>query len=218
MGFSLSTATQISLFASASLRSFQRTAVARPGTPDYDSRMGSTPFPYPREARRARSRTQRLVEQILATVRAMETGNASIGDLKIVARALEEMRIGFEMFAPYRGTRKVATFGSARTQENDAIFRTAERFAAAIADAGFMIITGAGGGIMEACQRDAGRARSFGVNIRLPFEQVANRVIHGDSKLISFNPFRPSATTRARCSCRASPSASTGATSGACGC
>jgi uncharacterized protein (TIGR00730 family) len=151
--------------------------------------MPSTQVTPPRETKRARSRTQRLLKQILATVRAMDTSAASVGDLKIVARALEEMRAGFEMFAPYRDTRKVATFGSARTQENDAIFRTAERFAAAIADAGFMVITGAGGGIMEACQRGAGRERSFGVNIRLPFEQNPNQIIHGDTKLISFNYF-----------------------------
>jgi len=147
------------------------------------------PSHVPREAKRARTRAQRLIEEILATVRAMDQGGASIGDLKIVARALQEMRAAFEMFAPYRDARKVATFGSARTQENDAIFRTAENFARAIADAGFMIITGAGGGIMEACQRGAGRERSFGVNIRLPFEQAANLVIHGDAKLIPFNYF-----------------------------
>jgi uncharacterized protein (TIGR00730 family) len=151
--------------------------------------MPSTQLNPPPEAKRSHSRAQRLLEQILATVRAMDSDGASVGDLKIVARTLQEMHAGFEMFAPYRDTRKVATFGSARTQENDAIFRTAERFAAAIADAGFMVITGAGGGIMEACQRGAGRERSFGVNIRLPFEQNPNQVIHGDTKLLSFNYF-----------------------------
>jgi hypothetical protein len=141
------------------------------------------------EAKRSRARSQHLIEQIDATVRAIEEGGADIGDLKLLARSLHEMRAGFELFAPYRDTRKVATFGSARTLENDAIFRTAEGFARAIADAGFMVITGAGGGIMEACQRGAGRERSFGVNIRLPFEQGANPVIHGDPKLLLFNYF-----------------------------
>jgi len=145
--------------------------------------------PLNREGKRARSRAQRLIEEMGATIRAMESGGASIGELKIVARTLQEMRAAFEMFAPYRGARRVATFGSARTQENDAIFRAAEAFARAIADAGFMVITGAGGGIMEACQRGAGRERSFGVNIRLPFEQHPNRVIHGDVKLVTFNYF-----------------------------
>jgi uncharacterized protein (TIGR00730 family) len=143
----------------------------------------------PRQAKHDRTRAQHLIEEIDATVRAMENSGASIGDLKIVARALQEMRAAFAMFAPYHSIRKVATFGSARTQENDAIFRTAESFARAIADAGFMVITGAGGGIMEACQRGAGRERSFGVNITLPFEQSPNQIIHGDEKLISFNYF-----------------------------
>jgi uncharacterized protein (TIGR00730 family) len=151
--------------------------------------MPSPHLTHPREAKRARTRSQRLIEEIVATAHALEHDGTSLGDLKIVARALQEMRAAFEMFAPYRGIRKVSTFGSARTEENDPIFRTAERFARAMADAGFMIITGAGPGIMEACQRGAGRERSFGVNIRLPFEQAANVVIHGDAKLIPFNYF-----------------------------
>ncbi len=149
--------------------------------------MASTPLTPAN--RRSRSRALRLVREMAATISAMEGDAATIGELKIVARALEEMRAGFTFFAPYRGVRKVATFGSARTQPDDPIFRTAEEFARAIADAGFMVITGAGGGIMEACQRGAGRERSFGVNIRLPFEQRANPIIYGDRKLMSFNYF-----------------------------
>jgi uncharacterized protein (TIGR00730 family) len=145
--------------------------------------------PVSREAKRKRTRAQRLIKRIDATLRALEAGAASIGDLKLTARSLEEMQAAFELFAPYRDTRKVATFGSARTQEDDAIFRTAEQFARAIADAGFMVITGAGGGIMEAAQRGAGRERSFGVNIRLPFEQAPNPFIDGDVKLLMFNYF-----------------------------
>ena len=142
-----------------------------------------------RETKRQRTRAQRLLEQITTTIQAMDSDGISVGDLKIVARALQEMRAAFAMFAPYRDSRKVSTFGSARTQENDAIFRTAENFARAIADAGFMVVTGAGGGIMEACQRGAGRERSFGVNILLPFEQEPNQVISGDIKLVAFNYF-----------------------------
>ncbi|MDX2167380.1 MAG: LOG family protein [Deltaproteobacteria bacterium] len=146
-------------------------------------------MPSDRHARRQEARTQRLIDDIVATAQQLASSGANIGELKIVARALEEMRGGFEMFAPYRGVRKVAAFGSARTLANDPYFRVAERFARAIADAGYMVITGAGGGIMEACQRGAGRERSFGVNIRLPFEQYANPIIHGDPKLRSFNYF-----------------------------
>lgn len=146
-------------------------------------------MPADRSRPRRPARHQRLVEDILASVRSLPESGASIGELKIVARALREMRDGFATFSPYRGVRKVATFGSARTLENDPYFRVAERFAAVIADAGFMVITGAGGGIMEAAQRGAGRERSFGVNIVLPFEQRANAIIHGDPKLMTFTHF-----------------------------
>jgi uncharacterized protein (TIGR00730 family) len=52
-----------------------------------------------------------------------------------------------------------------------------------------MIITGAGGGIMEAGHVGPGRTRSFGVAIRLPFETNANEIILGDEKLIYFRYF-----------------------------
>ncbi len=142
-----------------------------------------------RDEKRRLQRADKLIDDIVATGRSLSTSGASIGELKLVSRALEEMRAAIAMFAPYRGVRKVATFGSARTQQDDPYFRTAEQFCRAIADAGFMVITGAGGGIMEACNRGAGRARSFGINIRLPFEQSANPVLEGDAKLMSFNYF-----------------------------
>jgi uncharacterized protein (TIGR00730 family) len=147
------------------------------------------PSSLPRESKRERTRAARIVADLVRSGHALEQSSASIGELKLAARSLEEMRAAFEMFAPYRSVRKVSTFGSARTHERDPYFRVAEHFAHAIAEQGFMVITGAGGGIMEACQRGAGRERSFGVNIQLPFEQHANPIIHGDPKLRSFNYF-----------------------------
>lgn len=132
---------------------------------------------------------EQLLAQLRETVQRLEADRASIADLKIAAGALREMQEGFKLFAPYRHVRKVSTFGSARVQEGDPVFRLAEEFARRIADEGFMVITGAGGGIMEACQRGAGRERSFGVNIRLPHEQRANSIIRGDPKLMSFRYF-----------------------------
>ncbi len=130
-----------------------------------------------------------LLQQLRDTVQKLEQDGASIPDLKIAAGALREMQEGFKLFAPFRHVRKVSTFGSARVQEGDPVFQLAEEFARRIADRGFMVITGAGGGIMEACQRGAGRDRSFGVNIRLPHEQRANSIIRGDPKLMSFRYF-----------------------------
>jgi uncharacterized protein (TIGR00730 family) len=132
---------------------------------------------------------RKYVDDIIATANQLLADNAAVGDLKIAAGALREIAHAFTVFAPYRQARKVSTFGSARTEPGDPVFRLAEDFARGIADAGFMVITGAGPGIMEACQRGAGRERSFGINIQLPFEQSANAVIIGDPKLMTFRYF-----------------------------
>jgi uncharacterized protein (TIGR00730 family) len=99
------------------------------------------------------------------------------------------MRYAAKIFAPYAHFRKVVVFGSARTPESDPAFKMAEEFAREIAAHNYMVITGGGDGIMGAAQRGAGREHSFGLNIRLPFEQRANATISGDSKLINFNYF-----------------------------
>ena len=135
------------------------------------------------------SSPQRYVNDLIAIAQELLHDGASVGDLKIATGALREMREAFKVFAAYRGVRKVSTFGSARTREGDLVFTLAEEFARRIADSGYMVITGAGPGIMEACQRGAGRDRSFGVNIRLPWEQQANTIISGDPKLMSFRYF-----------------------------
>ncbi len=138
---------------------------------------------------RGRAEQQAYVDALVRTAQELLADDASVGDLKIAAGSLREMRSAFAMFAPYRNVRKVSTFGSARTQPGDPVFRLAEEFARQIADRGFMVITGAGPGIMEACQRGAGRERSFGINIRLPTEQATNVVIGGDPKLMQFRYF-----------------------------
>ena len=114
---------------------------------------------------------------------------APLGDVKLLNAALRELRYAFKVFVPYRHVRKVSAFGSARTKPEAAPYRAAHEFARQIAQAGFMVITGAGGGIMHACQDGAGKERSFGVNIRLPFEQSANEVISNDPKLLTFRYF-----------------------------
>lgn len=135
------------------------------------------------------SSQERYVNELISVAQELQADGASVGDLKIAAGALREMREAFKVFAAYRGVRKVSAFGSARTREGDPVFTLAEEFARRIADSGYMVITGAGPGIMEACQRGAGRDRSFGVNIRLPWEQQANTIISGDPKLMSFRYF-----------------------------
>lgn len=110
-------------------------------------------------------------------------------DLKIASAALKEMREAFVAFAPYRDVPKVTIFGSARTAHDDPLYAQARDLARSLADRGWMVVTGAGPGIMEAGHEGAGRERSFGVTIRLPAEEEANRIIAGDEKLVEMKYF-----------------------------
>jgi uncharacterized protein (TIGR00730 family) len=113
----------------------------------------------------------------------------SRGDLKILSRALRELAYAFRVFTPYRWHRKVTVFGSARTRPEKESYQQAVRFGAAMASKGWYVVTGAASGIMEAGHVGAGRDRSMGLNIMLPFEQDANPVIAGDSKLVHMKYF-----------------------------
>jgi len=129
------------------------------------------------------------VRQMLVTGLGLLGDDSSTGDLKLLNSTLKELRHAFRVFAPWAHVRKVAVFGSARTAPDHPDWDQARRFSERIVEAGWMVITGAGDGIMGAAQGGAGRAASFGVNIRLPFEQQANPVIAGDPKLINFRYF-----------------------------
>ena len=111
------------------------------------------------------------------------------GDVRVIQVALRELRYSFRLFAPYAGKRKVTIFGSARILPSQPEYRQATDFARKIVEAGFMVITGAGPGIMQAGHEGAGSENSFGANIRLPWEQTANPVIREDKKLITFKYF-----------------------------
>ncbi len=127
--------------------------------------------------------------RILRTVVKLAGDNAGRGDLRILSRAMQELRHAFRIFAPYRKVRKVSIFGSTRVQESDPYYPLAKGVAKGIAEAGFMVITGAGPGIMQAGHEGAGREKSFGVNIRLPSVQAANPFIRDDPKLMDFHFF-----------------------------
>jgi hypothetical protein len=130
-----------------------------------------------------------LVKGIILNTLKLLKNNTDRGDIKIIYNTLKDMGQALRIFAPYRHIRKVSIFGSARIPETDPEFEQAVKFAEKIKEHGFMIITGAGDGIMKAAQKGAGREHSFGVNIRLPFEQQANEYIRGDPKLIHFKYF-----------------------------
>src|SRR4051812_28731121 len=129
------------------------------------------------------------VTQIKETADKLVRDGAGRGDVKLLSAALKELRYCFKVFGAYRGKKKVTVFGSARTKPDHPAYKAAVEFGKQMAGAGYMVITGAASGIMEAGHVGAGRDMSFGLNIMLPFEQSANPVIVGDPKLMNLRYF-----------------------------
>jgi uncharacterized protein (TIGR00730 family) len=129
------------------------------------------------------------LQHLLTTAVKLHEDGATPGDLRVTNAALKELRYAYKVFAPYRAVRKVTVFGSARTPPTDPAADAAREFGRRMVQAGWMVITGAGAGIMGAAQEGAGGEQSFGLNIRLPFEQDANPWIASDPKLITFKYF-----------------------------
>lgn len=129
-----------------------------------------------------------IFELIASTVRLARDG-ASRGDLKVANATLKELRYAFSVFAPYRAARKASIFGSARTRPDDPLYDQARRLASELARHEWMVITGAGPGIMSAGVEGAGVENAFGVSIRLPFEATTSEFLDGDPKLVNFRYF-----------------------------
>lgn len=130
-----------------------------------------------------------LYAQMRKTVDRLEADGTTRGDLKILSKTLSELRHAFRVFQPYRRRRKVTVFGSARTKSDHPTYQQAVSYSRAMAGHGWMTVTGAGHGIMEAGHVGAGIDLSMGLNIHLPFEQSANPVIEGDHKLVTMKYF-----------------------------
>ena len=141
---------------------------------------------FPSTVGRRRRQLMRRGLEALVGIAANESNHL---ETKIVTQALDELAVAFRRFAPHRHRRKVAIFGSARTKPGTPGYDTAKDLAAALVQDGFMIITGAGPGVMQAGNEGAGREHSFGLNIDLPFEQSANPFIDGDPKHVDFRYF-----------------------------
>lgn len=129
-------------------------------------------------------------------IREMLLGTLKIGqevdylaDLKLINSTLREMRYTAKVFGPYRHRKKVTIFGSARTEQHDEMYRKCVSFGHLLAENGYMVITGGGGGIMQAGNEGAGSENSFAVNIRLPFEQKPNPVMHKNPRLVTYKYF-----------------------------
>ncbi|MFG0284694.1 MAG: LOG family protein [Phycisphaerales bacterium JB039] len=131
----------------------------------------------------------RLVRDLMVTALKLIPDGRDTGELKLMTAAIKELRYAYRVFGQYPDPHKVTIFGSARTPEGHPDYIAAVAFSRMMAEAGWMVITGAGDGIMKAGHEGPGRKASFGVAIRLPFETTANEVIAGDSKLINFRYF-----------------------------
>ncbi|HVT91105.1 MAG TPA: TIGR00730 family Rossman fold protein [Tepidisphaeraceae bacterium] len=130
-----------------------------------------------------------MVAEIVDNALKLLRDKTNRGDVKLINKSFKELRYALKVFAPYRDVHKVSIFGSARTPENHPHYTQAADFGKAMAAAGWMVITGAGGGIMAAGHGGAGAEPSFGLAIRLPFEQKTNQYIADDPKLINFKYF-----------------------------
>jgi uncharacterized protein (TIGR00730 family) len=138
---------------------------------------------------RASATDEEIVALAQETLAKLVRDGASRADLKLVGTALKELRYCFKVFSAYRNIRKVSVFGSARLPASDPSYQAAVDFGRRMAAAGFMVITGAAAGIMEAGHVGAGREQSIGINILLPWEQSANAIIEGDHKLMHLKYF-----------------------------
>ncbi|MGA2035653.1 MAG: LOG family protein, partial [Thermoguttaceae bacterium] len=134
-------------------------------------------------------RIAELIDKIRESTDKLARDRPSRGDLKILSRTLRELRYAFKVFSPYRGVRKVTVFGSARTRSNEPAYEQAVQFGHQMAAHDWLVVTGAASGIMEAGHVGAGREHAMGLNILLPFEQSANRIIAGDPKLVHMKYF-----------------------------
>ena len=151
--------------------------------------MTDNPRPSQRDPSHRDKQIGDLVDRIKQSADKLAADGSSRGDLKLLSRALRELRYGFKVFSPYRHQRKITIFGSARTAPEAPTYEQAVELGAAMAAAKWLVVTGAASGIMEAGHRGAGRDHSMGLNIMLPFEQDANPIIAGDHKLVNMKYF-----------------------------
>lgn len=137
----------------------------------------------------AGARNADLVAEMITLAMELPQAGLDRGEMKLISSTIRDFKESFRVFGGHRERKKVSIFGSARTPVGSPIYELTRKFAAALAARGYMVITGAGPGIMRAGNEGAGRENSFGVNIRLPFEQTANDCIAGDPKLVNFKYF-----------------------------
>ncbi len=130
-----------------------------------------------------------LIEQMIHTSLKIAHDGFNRGQIKLMARSFKEMRHAYRIFNKYLDRRCVSIFGSARTPQAHPDYQAAKDFSAAMVDKGWMCMTGAAEGIMQAGLKGAQKGSSLGLSIRLPFENTTDAFVVGDPKLMSFRYF-----------------------------
>src|SRR5271157_409512 len=134
-------------------------------------------------------RHRKYVREMILTALKAGQEDPQKADIKLMNSALKEMRFTAKVFGPYRAVKKVTIFGSARIKPDNPIYQLARELGEKLSGAGYMVITGGGSGIMQAANEGAGSKHSFGVNIRLPFENQPNHILEGSARSITYKYF-----------------------------
>jgi len=133
---------------------------------------------------------RRLIERAVVALLEVAREEREMPEWHLIAGCLADISEALAVFRPSRSVRKITVFGSARTPPEDPCHRLAREFAALAVEAGFDLMTGAGGGVMEAANSGAGSEHSIGLNVDLPFEQHANPTVRASgSRLLHFRYF-----------------------------
>lgn len=133
-------------------------------------------------------RPKLIREMLLTSLKAGQEDDGGV-NLKLMNTSLKEMRYTAKVFNEYREMKKVSVFGSARTMPDKTTYKTAFQLGRRLAEKGYMVITGGGAGIMQAVNEGAGPEHSFGISIRLPFEEKANPVVQGSPRSVIYKYF-----------------------------
>ncbi len=130
-----------------------------------------------------------LIRRMVVTALQMDAVDVDRLELKIASQTMAELLNAYKVFSQHQDRAKVTVFGSARTGPESPDYQLASAFSRRMAELDWMIISGAGPGIMTAAIEGAGVENSFGVSIILPFEKKAADLIEGDEKLAVFRYF-----------------------------
>jgi len=130
-----------------------------------------------------------VIRSLVTKALSLAQYESNLSDLKSAVTALGELLDGSRLFEPWRDTPKATVFGSARTKPDSELYRLASAFSAELASRGWLTVTGAGPGIMEASSQGAGRDATIGVNIDLPFEHGTNAFVDVENRHIATSYF-----------------------------